>query len=96
MTGPIFFVVMIVAITVLPAIAGWSLSQKQGHGIRMAATLMAGQMIITPTIAFMVFARDRAQDENPVKTVMMYAAMALVASIMTFAIREMIRMQKQK
>lgn len=96
MTGPIFFVVIIVAITVLPAIAGWSLSQNQGHGIRMVATLLAGQIIITPAIAFVAFAQDRAQDENPVKTVMMYAAMALVASIMTFAIREMIRMQKQE
>lgn len=95
MTGPLFFVVAAACMIILPAIAGWSLSQKQGLAARMFATLLGGQLILTPAIIFFTFAQDQAADGNPIRTVIVYAMMALMISIMTFVIREMMRAQRQ-
>lgn len=96
MTGPIFYIALIVALVVLPAIAGWKLGQKHDQFVRMASTILAGQLILTPGIALIAFSEDRAGDENPLQTMIIYAAMALVISIMTFAILEIRKTQRDK
>ncbi|QTD56327.1 hypothetical protein [Parasphingorhabdus cellanae] len=88
MTGPIVFIAIIAIVVAFPAVAGWKLSQKRDQFVRMANTILAGQLILTPGMALIAFSEDRANDENPVQTVVIYAAMALVISIMTFTIME--------
>lgn len=77
MTGPIFFIAMIVIVVALPTIAGWKLSQKHEQFVRMASTILAGQLILTPGIVLLAFSEDRNFGENPLKAVIIYAAMAL-------------------
>ncbi|MEP3224618.1 MAG: hypothetical protein ABJO01_01495 [Parasphingorhabdus sp.] len=96
MTGPIFFIVIIVMVAALPALAGWKLSQKRDQFVRMVSTIGAGQLILTPGIAMTAFSENRAHDENPIQTIVIYAAMALVISIMTFAIMEIRKTSKDK
>ncbi|MEO9600847.1 hypothetical protein [Parasphingorhabdus sp.] len=72
----------------LPAFAGWSLSQKYDQPIRMICTILLGQMILTPGMLLITLSDNQAMTENPTKTVMVYAAMALMISIMTFVILE--------
>ncbi len=88
MTGPIVFIGIIVMVAAFPAIIGWKLSQKRDQLVRMASTILAGQFILTPGMALIAFSEDRAGDENPVQTIVIYAAMALMISIMTFVILE--------
>ena len=88
MTGPILFMVLLGVMVVLPACIGWKLGQKKEQFARMASTILCGQAIATPVMGFIAFSTDRAHDENPLKSVIIYAAMALVISIMTFAILE--------
>jgi O-antigen/teichoic acid export membrane protein len=88
MTGPIFFIILIIALAAFPAFAGWKFSQNKDQFVRMASTIVAGQMIVTPGIILIAFSEDRAGDESPMQTMIIYAAMALVISIMTFAILE--------
>lgn len=96
MIAPIFFIALIVLLVALPAFAGWSLSQKYDQHIRMLCTILLGQMILTPGMLLIAFSENRAMDENPVKTVLVYAGMALVISIMTFAILEIRKTRKGK
>ncbi|WP_373492052.1 hypothetical protein [Parasphingorhabdus sp.] len=88
MIGPIFYIVLIFALVALPAIAGWKLSRKQGQFTRMAGTIAAGQMILTPGIIWIVYSTGSGPDQNPVRTIIIYAGMAIVISIMTFAVLE--------
>lgn len=85
-----------VVVVALPAIAGWKFSQKHEQFIRMASTIFAGQIILTPGIAFLAFSEDRNFGENPLKAVIIYAAMALMISIMTFVILEIRKTRQDK
>ncbi|WP_108810116.1 hypothetical protein [Sphingorhabdus sp. Alg231-15] len=96
MTGPIVFIAIVVLVAALPAIAGWKLSQKRDQFVRMASTILAGQLILTPGMALIAFSEDRAGDENPLQTVIIYAAMALMISIMTFVILEIRKTRQDK
>lgn len=96
MIGPIFYILLIFALVALPAFAGWKLSRKHGQSVRMAGTILAGQLILTPAVAFIAFSKDRVAGESPVQTVLIYAAMALVISIMTFAVLEIKNTHKSK
>tara|TARA_R110000772_G_scaffold175833_4_gene287577 strand:- start:573 stop:842 length:270 start_codon:yes stop_codon:yes gene_type:complete len=80
--------VLLAATVILPAIGGWKYSQKKEQFVRMGATILGGQAIATPVMGFIAFSAERAHDESPLKSVIIYAAMALVISIMTFAILE--------
>ena len=88
MIGPIFYILLIVAIIVAPAFAGWKLSRKHGQSIRMAGTILAGQLILTPVVAYNVYSKNMIATDNPAKTALTYAAMAVVISIMTFVVLE--------
>lgn len=96
MTGPILFIAIVAALVVFPAIVGWKLRQKSEQFVRMASTIFAGQLILTPAMAFIAFSEDRANDESPVQTVIIYAAMALMISIMTFVILEVRKTRQDK
>lgn len=96
MTGPIIFIAIMAALVVFPAIVGWKLSQKSEQFVRMASTIFAGQLILTPAMGLIAFSEDRANDENPVQTVIIYAAMALMISIMTFVIFEIRKTRKDR
>ncbi|MEP2104063.1 MAG: hypothetical protein ABJP02_13430 [Parasphingorhabdus sp.] len=96
MTGPIFFIVMMVVVVTLPSIVGWKLSKKYQQFGRMAATALAGQLIMTPVILWLAYSEDRNFGENPLKAVTIYAAMALMISIMTFVILEIKNTRKGK
>ncbi|WP_109357028.1 hypothetical protein [Sphingorhabdus sp. EL138] len=95
MTGPIFFIALIVIIVALPAFAGWKFKQKSDQFVRMASTIVAGQLILTPGISWLAYSEDRNFGDDPLKAIIIYAAMALMISIMTFAIME-IRKTSQK
>ncbi|MEH6756751.1 MAG: hypothetical protein V7676_04480 [Parasphingorhabdus sp.] len=88
MIGPIIFMVLLGVMVVLPAFTGWKWSQKKEQFVRMGATILGGQAIATPVMGFIAFSAERAHDESPFKSVIIYASMALVISIMTFAILE--------
>lgn len=96
MIGAVFFILVLAVAAVLPAMAGWSLSKNNTQSMRMLATLLGGQILVTPAILLIAFSNDRANDEDPIRTVVIYAGMALVFSIMTFAIREMVKVQKER
>lgn len=96
MTGPIFFIILLFALVAFPAVAGWKLSQKCDQFVRMASTIVAGQLIVTPGIILIAFSEDRVGDENPIQTMIIYAAMALVISIMTFAILEIKKTRRDR
>ncbi len=96
MTGPIFFIAIIVIVAVLPAIIGWKLSQKRDQIVRMASTILAGQFILTPAMALIALSENRVGDENPVQTIVIYAVMALTISIMTFVILEIRKTRHDK
>ena len=84
MIGPIFYILLIFALVAAPGYAGWKLSRNQGQSIRMAGTIVAGQLILTPAVAYISFSQGEGASGNPVQTSLIYAAMALVISIMTF------------
>ncbi len=88
MIAPIFYIFLIFALIAAPAFAGWKLSRKHGQSIRMAGTVLAGQLVLTPVVAYIAFSKSSIAGDNPVKTAMTYAAMAVVISIMTFAVLE--------
>jgi len=96
MIGPIFFVLILAAAAVLPALAAWSLFRNRSQSLRLLATILGGQVLVTPAIALIAFSEDRTGDEDPVKTVLIYAGMALVFSIMTLAMREMVRIRNER
>ncbi|MEH6716160.1 hypothetical protein [Parasphingorhabdus flavimaris] len=96
MIGPIFYILLIFALVAAPAYAGWKLSRNQGQSIRMAGTIVAGQLILTPAVAYISFSQGEGASGNPVQTSLIYAAMALVISIMTFAILEIKNTHKNK
>ncbi|MEP2988906.1 MAG: hypothetical protein ABJN65_13025 [Parasphingorhabdus sp.] len=96
MIGAVFFILVLAVGAVLPAMAGWSLFKNKVQSMRMFATLLGGQILVTPVIMLIAFSNDRANDEDPIRTVVIYAGMALVFSIMTFAIREMVKVQKER
>lgn len=96
MIGAVFFILVLAVAAILPAMAGWSLSKNNTQSMRMLATLLGGQILVTPAIMLIAFSNDRANDEDPIRTIVIYAGMALVFSIMTFAIREMVKVQKEK
>ncbi|WP_417621781.1 hypothetical protein [Parasphingorhabdus sp.] len=96
MIVPIFFILLIVLLVALPAIAGWKLSRNHGQFARMAGTILAGQMILTPGIIFISISKATVAGENPVRTMIIYAGMALVISIMTFAVLEIKNTPKRK
>ncbi len=88
MTGPIVYIALLALVVALPAVAGWKLGRKSEQFPRMAGTILGGQLILTPAMAIIAFSGDAPISENPLRTVLIYAAMALVISIMTFAILE--------
>lgn len=88
MIGPIFYILLIVLLVAVPAIAGWKLSGKHGQSIRMAGTVLAGQLVLTPVVAYITFSEGTIVADNPVKTALTYAAMGIVISIMTFVALE--------
>ena len=96
MIGPILFVVFIVALAALPAFAGWRYGQKYEQSRRMACAILAGQAIVTPGVILIAYSGALATDVNLLKTVIVYAAMALVVSITTFVILEMKKTQRGK
>lgn len=96
MIGAIIFILIIAFGAVLPALAAWSFGRNKSHSTRLLLTLIGGQVLVTPGVALITFSADRATDENPVRTLLVYGGMALVFSIMTFAIREMINVQNNK
>ncbi len=96
MIGPIVFVLILALSAILPALIAWSIFRKNRHLVRLLAALLGGQIIVTPAIALIAFSKDRAGDEDPLKTVLLYCGMALILSIMTFAVREMIRVQSER
>ena len=96
MIAPIFYILLIVLLVALPAIAGWKLSRRHGQSIRIAGTIFAGQLILTPGMAFLSFSNGGVAGESPFRTVMIYASMAIVISIMTFAILEIKNTRKEK
>lgn len=96
MIGPIFYILLIILLVALPAMAGWKLSKKHGQSIRMAGTILAGQLILTPGIAYIAFSQATSAEGTPVQTAIIYAAMALVISIMTFVVLEIKNPQKTK
>ncbi|WP_417596201.1 hypothetical protein [Parasphingorhabdus sp.] len=88
MIGPIFYILLVFALVVGPAFAGWKLSRKHGQSVRMAGTVMAGQLVLTPVMAYIIFSKSTIVADNPVKTALTYAAMGVVISIMTFVVLE--------
>ncbi|MGB5723657.1 MAG: hypothetical protein WBM39_04520 [Parasphingorhabdus sp.] len=96
MIGPIFYILLIFVVVALPAVGGWKLSQKHGQLIRMAGTILAGQLILTPAVAYIAFFKVKVAGEHPAQTALIYAAMALVVSIMTFVVLEMKNTHKSK
>ena len=96
MIAPIFYILLIVLLVALPAIAGWKLSRRHGQSIRIAGTILAGQLILTPVMAFLSFSKDGVAGESPFRTVMIYASMAIVISIMTFVVLEIKNTRKEK
>lgn len=96
MIGALFFILVLAAAAILPALAAWSFSRKSSHSVRLFSTLIGGQILVTPAIALIAFSENRAGDENPIQTLLIYCGMALVFSIMTFAVREMVRVQNEK
>ncbi|MGB5484460.1 hypothetical protein [Parasphingorhabdus sp.] len=96
MIGPIFYILLIFVVVALPAIGGWKLGQEHGQSIRMAGTILAGQLILTPAVAYTGFFKDKVAGENPAQTALIYAAMALMVSIMTFVVLEMKNSHKSK
>lgn len=89
MTGSIFFIALLAVLAALPAIAGWKIGQKYDQFGRMAFTILGGQLILTPGVGLIIFTGGGPDGANPLRTVIVYAAMALVIAIMTFAILEM-------
>lgn len=87
---------VIFLLVALPSTVGWKLVQKHDQFIRMAGAIVAGQMILTPGIVLIAFSEQRAGDENPAQTMIIYGAMALVISIMTFAILEIKKTHKDR
>lgn len=96
MIGPILFLLMLAVAVIIPALMAWSLFLSRPHFQRLLATMAGGQILVMPAIAMIAFSQDRSDDEDPIKTVLIYAGMALVFSIMTFAIREMVKVQRKK
>ena len=96
MIGPIFYILLIFLLVSVPAILGWKLSRNHGQFTRMAGTILAGQLILTPGIILISVFTEQADKSNPVRTMIIYAAMALVISIMTFAILEIKNTPKRK
>ena len=96
MIGAVVFILIIALGAVLPALGAWSFSRDSSHSIRLLATLIGGQILVTPGVALLAFSANSASDQNPVRTLLVYGGMALVFSIMTFAIREMINVQNNK
>lgn len=96
MIGPIFYILLIVLLVALPAMAGWKLSRAHGQSIRMAGTVLAGQLILTPGIVLMTLSGNGSATGNPTKTMMIYSAMAIVISITTFVVLEIRSTIKQK
>ncbi|MEW4466914.1 hypothetical protein AB1K62_03675 [Parasphingorhabdus sp. JC815] len=89
MTGSIFFIALLAILAALPAIGGWKLGQKYEQFTRMACTILGGQLILTTGVGLIVLFGGGPDGANPLRTVIIYAAMALAISIMTFAILEM-------
>ena len=88
MIGPIFYILLIFALVAAPAVAGWKLSRKHAQSIRMAGTVLAGQLLLTPVVAYITFSKSSIAADNPVKTALTYAAMGVVISIMSFVVLE--------
>ena len=89
MSGPIIYIALLALLVTLPAIAGWKLSRKYEQFPRMAGAILGGQLLLTPGMAIIAFSGAAPISGNPLRTVIIYAAMALVISIMTFVILEM-------
>ncbi|ATW04787.1 hypothetical protein [Sphingorhabdus sp. YGSMI21] len=96
MIGPIFYILLVFALVAAPAFAGWKLSRKRGQSIRMAITIVAGQFILTPAVALLAFSADPGLYESPAKSTVIYSAMAVAISIMTFVILEMKNTRRDK
>lgn len=96
MNGPIFFIALIVIVVAFPAFIGWKFKQKSDQFVRMASTIVAGQVILTPGILWLAYSEDRNFGDNPLKAIIIYAAMALMISIMTFVIMEIRKTSQDK
>ena len=88
MIAPLFFIVVIFVLVALPAALGWKLVRNHDQSVRMAGAVLAGQIILTPGVAYFSLVTGDGGGDNPMRTVLIYAGMALVISIMTFAILE--------
>ena len=96
MIGPIFYILLIFLLVSVPAILGWKLSRNHGQFTRMAGTILAGQAILTPGVIYITLSKPQIAEGSHIKTMLIYACMALVISIMTFVILEMKNRPKQK
>ncbi|GAB5486529.1 MAG: hypothetical protein Pars2KO_00990 [Parasphingorhabdus sp.] len=96
MTSPIFYIVLIVVLAALPATVGWNVAKKREQFGRMAGAIIGGQTLLTPGIALIAFSEDRAADENPLQTIIIYGAMALAISIMTFVFLEIRKTHRER
>ena len=96
MIGPIFFFVLLALVVILPALGGWLIARKYEMGIRFFGTALGGQIIILPLIALITLSNKTNSNESPLQTTIVYASMALVISIMIFAIMEMRKVRRKK
>ncbi|GAB5481429.1 MAG: hypothetical protein Pars92KO_11860 [Parasphingorhabdus sp.] len=96
MNGPIFFIALIVIVVAFPAFIGWKFKQKSDQFVRMASTIVAGQVILTPGILWLAYSEDRNFGDSPLKAIIIYAAMGLMISIMTFVIMEIRKTSQDK
>ena len=96
MTGPIFFFILLALVVILPALGGWFIAKKYEMGIRFFGTALGGQVIILPFIMFVTLSNKTNSNDSTLKTIIIYASMALVISIMTFAIMEMRKVRSNK
>ncbi|WP_430414400.1 hypothetical protein [Parasphingorhabdus sp.] len=96
MTGPIFYIVLIFLVVAFPATLGWKLTRQREQFGRMAGAIIAGQMILTPAVAWMSLSAEPVTDDNPIRTMIIYGVMALMISIMTFVVLEIKKSHKEK
>ena len=96
MIGPVYFFMFLASLVIFPALGGWFIAKKYEMGIRFFCTALGGQILLLPGIASIAFSQDRAHDENPLSIMIVYGSMALVISIMTFAIMEMRKDRRKK
>ncbi|HEY9090555.1 hypothetical protein [Parasphingorhabdus sp.] len=89
MSGPIIYIALLVVLAAFPAYAGWKFSRKREQFGRMAGTILGGQLIVTPGMALITLTGGTPDGASALRTVLVYAAMALAISIMIFAILEM-------